>query len=65
MRDARRQGEHSCARSAFERAQSLAGSYREMYDLCGHHTGTGCVGTTPGGVVDVWRGNVHVRTQDD
>src|SRR5262249_45018800 len=28
------------------RAQSLAGSYREMYD---------CVGTTPGVVVHVWR----------
>jgi hypothetical protein len=24
-----------------------------------------CVGTTPGGVVDVWRGNIHARTQDD
>jgi hypothetical protein len=24
-----------------------------------------CVGTTPGGVADVWGGNIHGRTQDD
>ena len=37
----------------------------EKCTICGHHTETGCVGTTPGGVVDVWRGNVHARAQDD
>src|SRR5262249_10292126 len=43
-------------KAAVERAQSLAGSYRETYD---------CAGTKPGGVLHVWRGDIHGPAQDD
>jgi len=41
---------------SFDDVGSLLAHIEKMYD---------CVGTILGGVVHVWRGTIHARTQDD